>query len=82
MKRDKLKGTTGTVTSGFAKKTDLANLKSNFDKLDIDKLKTVPVDLRTLSNVVNNDRVKKTVYDKLVKKVKIMQGRQKHKKSF
>ena len=48
-------------------------------KLDTE---TVPVDLRTLSNVVNNDRVKKTVYDELVKKVKIMQGRQKHKKAF
>ena len=30
------------------------------------KLKTVPIDLSKLSNVVNNDVVKKTVYDKLV----------------
>ena len=34
--------------------------------MDVDKLKTVPVDLSKLSNVVNNEFVKKTVYDKLV----------------
>ena len=39
------------------------------DKIDVDELKTVPVDLSKLSNVVNNDVVKKTVYDKLVEKV-------------
>ena len=36
------------------------------------KLKTVPVDLSKLSNVVNNDVVKKTVYDKLVAKINII----------
>ena len=44
-------------------KFDLANLKLDFDKLDIDKLKTVPVDLCKLSNVVNNDIVKRDVYN-------------------
>ena len=39
------------------------------DKIDVGKLKTVPVDLSKLSNVVNNDVAKKTVYDKLVAKV-------------
>ena len=39
------------------------------DQLDIDKLATVPVDLSKLSNVVKNDVIKKTVYDKLVVKV-------------
>ena len=39
------------------------------DKLDIDKLVPVPVDLSKLSDVVKNDVVKKTVYDKLVAKV-------------
>ena len=34
-----LKNATGVDTSKFAKKVDLANLKSNADKLDIDKLK-------------------------------------------
>ena len=33
------KNATGVDTSNFAKKTDLANLKSDVDKLDIDKLK-------------------------------------------
>ena len=56
-------------TSNFALKTNLANLKTEVDKLDIDKLATVPVDLSKLSNVVKNDVVKKTVYDKLVAKV-------------
>ena len=47
----------------------MANLKSEVDKLDIDKLATVPVDLSKLSNVVKNDAVKKTDYNKLVTKV-------------
>ena len=36
-----LKNGTGVDTSKFTKKVDLANLKSNVDKLDIDKLKNV-----------------------------------------
>ena len=56
-------------TSNFALKTNLYSLKTEVDKLDIDKLVTVPVDLSKLSNVVKNDVVKKTVYDKLVAKV-------------
>ena len=56
-------------TSNFALKTNLANLKTEADKLDIDKLATVPVDLSKLINVVKNNVVKKTVYDKLVAKV-------------
>ena len=46
-------------TSSFALKTSLANLKTEVDKLDIDKLVPVPVDLSKLSNVVKNDVVKK-----------------------
>ena len=57
------------IHSSFALKTNLANLKTEVEKLDIDKLATVPVDLSKLSNVVKNDVVKKTVYDKLVAKV-------------
>ena len=53
----------------FASKTDLANLKTEVDKLDIDKLTPVPNDLAKLSNVVKNDVVKKTEYNKLVTKV-------------
>ena len=58
-----------TDTSGFALKTNLANLKTEGDKLDIDKLVPVTVDLNKLSDVVNNDVGKKDAYDKLVAKV-------------
>ena len=56
-------------TSSFALKSNLASLKTEVDKLDIDKLVPVLVDLSKLSDVVKNDVVKKTVYDKLVAKV-------------
>ena len=55
-------------TSSFVLKTSLAKLKTEAGKLDIDKLVSVPVDLIKLSDVVKNDVVKKTVYDKLVAK--------------
>ena len=53
----------------FALETNLAGLKYEVDKLDIDKLAPVPVGLSKLSDVVKNDVVKETVYDKLVAKV-------------
>ena len=56
-------------TSSFALKINLTNLKTEVDKLDINKLVHVSGDLSKLSNVVENDRVKKDVYDKLVAKV-------------
>ena len=56
-------------TSSFALKTNLASLKTEVYKLDIDKVVPVPVDLSKLSDVVKNDVVKKDVYDKLVAKV-------------
>ena len=56
-------------TSSFALKTNVASLKTEVDKLDIDKLVAVPVDLSKLSDIVKNDVVKKTLYDKLVAKV-------------
>ena len=49
--------------SGFASKTNLAALKTEVDKIDADKLKTVPVDLAKLSNVVKNEVVKKADYN-------------------
>ena len=55
--------------SSFLLKSNLANLKTEVDKLDIDKLTPVPNDLAKLSNVVKNDVVKKTEYDKSVAKV-------------
>ena len=50
-------------TSSFALKTNLANLKTEAGKLDIDKLVPVPVDLSKLSDVVKNDVIKKTDYN-------------------
>ena len=50
--------------SSFAVKSNLASLKTEVDKLDIDKLTPVLVDLSKLSDVVKNDIVKKTEYDK------------------
>ena len=49
--------------SGFASKTNLAALKTEVDKIDVDKLKTVPVDLAKLTNAVENYLVKKTDYN-------------------
>ena len=67
--KDDIKNITHEDTSSFALKTNLTNLKTDLDKLDIDKLTTVPVDLSKLTNVVRNDVVKKPVYDRLVAKV-------------
>ena len=47
----------------------MATLKTEVDKLDIDKLVPVPVDLSELSDAVKNDVVKKTDCDKLVAEV-------------
>ena len=55
-------------TSSFTLKSNLASLKTEVDKLDIDELVPVPVDLSKLSDV-KNDVVKKTACDKLVAKV-------------
>ena len=64
-----LKNVTHVDTSSFALKTNLATLKTEVDKQDIDKLVPVPTDLSKLSNIVKNEVVKKDVYDKLVTKV-------------
>ena len=64
-----LKNVTHVDTSSFALKTNLASLKTEVDKLDIDQLVPVPVDLSKLSDVVKNDVVKKTMYDKLAAKM-------------
>ena len=56
-----LENITHTDVSSFASKTNLAALKTEVDKIDVDKLKTLPVDLAKLSNFVNNDVVKKLI---------------------
>ena len=58
-----LKNITHADVSSFARKTNLASLKTEVDKIDTDKLKTVPSDLAKLSNVVKNDVVIKTDYN-------------------
>ena len=64
-----IKNITHVDTSSFALKTNSASLKTEVDKVEIDKLKPVSVDLSKLSDVVKNDVVKRDVYDKLVAKV-------------
>ena len=54
-----LKNVTHVDTSNFALKTNLASLKTEVDKLDIDRSVPVPVDLSKMSDVVKNDIVKK-----------------------
>ena len=55
-----LKNITHVDVSSFASKTNVAALKTEVDKVDAHKLKTVPVDLAELTNAVENDLVKKT----------------------
>ena len=64
-----LKNVSHVDVSSFALKSNLASLNTEVDKLDIDKLVPVPVDLSKLSDVVKNYVVKKTEYNKLVTKV-------------
>ena len=52
-------GTTSVDTANLVAKSYLANLKIQADKVDVDKLKNVPVNLSKLSNVVDTDVVKK-----------------------
>ena len=67
-----LKNIAHNDVSSFASKTNLSALKTEVDKIDVDKLKTVPDDLAKLSNVVKNEVVKKTDFsaDDYVKKTK------------
>ena len=67
--RTDLKNVSYVYVSSFALKSNLASLKTEVDKLDIDKLTPVPNDLAKLSNIVKNDIIKKPEYNKLVAKV-------------
>ena len=64
-----IKNITQVDTSSLALKTNVAILKNKVDKVDIDKLVPVRVDLSKLSDVVKNDVTKKAEYNKLVNKV-------------
>ena len=57
--KDDVKNITHVDVSSYATKTNLAALKTEVDKIDVDKLKTMPEDLAKLSNV-KNEVVKKT----------------------
>ena len=57
-------------TSSFPLKSNLASLKMEVDKLDIDKLAPFPIDLSKLSDVVKNKVVKKTEYNANIKNIK------------
>ena len=61
--KDDFKNITHVDVSSYATKTNLAALKSEVDKTDVDKLKTTPTDLAKLTNDVENDLVKKTDYN-------------------
>ena len=64
-----IKNVSHVDASSFALKSDLSNSKTEVDELDIDELTPVPNDLAKLSNVIKNDVVKNTKYNKLVSKV-------------
>ena len=61
--KDDAKNITHIDVSSYATKTNLVALKTEVDKIDVDKLKTVPVDVAKLSNVDKNDAIKKTDYN-------------------
>ena len=61
--KNDLKNITHVDVSSFASKTNLAALKTEVDKIDTYKLKTAPTDLAKLTNAIENDLVKKTVYN-------------------
>ena len=57
--KDDVKNITHVDVSSYATKTNLAALKTEVDRIDVDKLKSVPDDFAKLSNVVKNEVVKK-----------------------
>ena len=67
-----LKNITHVDVSSFASKTNLAALKSEVDKIDVDKLKTTPTDLAKFSNLVKNDVVQKTDYNTKVTNIEAL----------
>ena len=67
--KNDLKNISHIDVSSYALKSILASLKTEVDKLDINKLTSAPIDLAKLSRVVKKDVVKKTEYDQTVNKV-------------
>ena len=71
-KKADLKGATGIDTSTLPSKTHFANFKTKQDHLDADNFKNFPADLSKLSNLVDNNAVKKAVDNKWVTKVNVI----------
>ena len=67
--KEELKNITHVDASSFALKTNIASLKTEVDKLDIPKFKTVPIDLADLTKTVQEDFTKKTDFNSLKTKV-------------
>ena len=67
-----LTGVIGIDTSMFVSKTDLACLQIKVDKLDVDKLKTVPAALGKLSNVIYMDVLKRLCMINLLSKLMLL----------
>ena len=59
--KDDIKNITHVDTSSFALKTNLANLKSEVGKLDVDKLMPIPTDLSKLCDVVKKELLKRLI---------------------
>ena len=57
--KEELKNITHVDTSSFALKANLTSLKTEVDKLDIPKFKTIPIDLADLSKEIQEDFTKK-----------------------
>ena len=70
--KDDTKNIAHVDVSSYATKNNLTAIKTEVDKIDTNKLKTVPDDLTKLSNVIKNEVVKKTDFsaDDYVKKTK------------
>ena len=62
---------TGFDTSNFDRIVDLGSLKSGFDKIDIDKPKTAPIDLKN-SATLQKKILLKTIDNELGEKVNII----------
>ena len=67
--KDEVKNIMHADVSSYALKTNLATLKTEVDKIDTDKIKTVPTDLAKLTNAVDNDVVKKTDFNTKVSNI-------------
>ena len=69
--KDDVKNITHIDVSGYATKTNLAALKTEVDKIDTDKLKTVPADLAKLTSVVKMKLLKRLILVLMIESVEL-----------